>query len=295
MISIKEFNKKITSLKNMGKMTRTMKMVSASKFKKAHKAQANAKVYAHKLTELMGRLSDSGVPINHPLFMTKKAVTKSLIVLFTSDKGLCGSFNNNLIRETRHWVRENTYKYTTIGMSFCGRQGYMSFRKTAQIDKYYKNITLKPSFNDAISVANDITDSFINGNYENVFLAYSRFNGPLSQTPVIEKILPLNASVFANPSTISVTKRPKSQDYSYEPDEKEILYLVIPKFLNFKIFLTLLENATGEHGARMSAMDKASQNIEDLIDRYMLLRNRARQASITTELIEVVSGAEALK
>ncbi|MDE2028218.1 MAG: F0F1 ATP synthase subunit gamma, partial [Candidatus Omnitrophica bacterium] len=134
--------------------------------------------------------------------------------------------------------------------------------------------------------------------YEEIYLAYNKFNGPMSQMPVIEKILPLDASSLTPagnqeqaPSRSGFT----SQDYTYEPEEKEILYALIPKFLNFKIFYTLLENAAGEHGARMAAMDKASQNTADLIDRYTLLRNRARQAAITTELIEIISGAEALK
>src|SRR5476649_2331890 len=175
MIGIKEFNKKITSLKNTRKMTKTMKMVSASKFKRAHKAQLNAVVYASKLTTLMGRLSSAG-PTNHPLLKTKKAVTKSLVVLFTSDKGLCGGFNNNLIRKVRHWITENPYKYTTIGMSFCGRRGYMSYRRTAKIVKYYENITMKPAFNDAVAVANDITEAFTKGEYEEIYLAYNRFD-----------------------------------------------------------------------------------------------------------------------
>ncbi len=289
MIGIKEFNKRITSLKNTRKMTKTMKMVSAGKFKRAHKAQTNAKLYAHKLTQLMGRLSGCG-PTNHPLLKIKKAVTKGLIVLFTSDKGLCGGFNNNLIKKIRYWISENPYKYTTIGMNFCGRRGYMSFRRTVKVNKYYENITLKPDFNDALDVAGDITAAFIEGDYEEIYLAYNRFDGPLSQTPVIEKILPIDASVFSDAGDSY-----KSQDYTYEPEEKEILYFLIPKFLNFKIFFTLLENAAGEHGARMSAMDKASQNTGDLIDHYTLLRNRARQAAITTELIEIISGAEALK
>lgn len=113
------------------------------------------------------------------------------------------------------------------------------------------------------------------------------------QTPVIEKILPLDTSAFSKPKEKQAANQNFS--YEYEPDGKEILYFMIPKFLNFKIFFTLLENAAGEHGARMSAMDKASQNSGDLIDRYTLLRNRARQAAITTELIEIISGAEALK
>jgi F-type H+-transporting ATPase subunit gamma len=287
MIGIKDFNKKITSLQSMRKMTKTMKMVSASKFKWAHKAQISAEVYAHKLTELMEHVSSCG-PTGHPLLKTKEVVARGLIVLFTSDKGLCGGFNNNLIRETRRWISENPNKHMTIDMSFCGRRGYMSFRRTASINKHYQNITLKPAFEDALALAKDITDSFIKEEYEEIYIAYNRFNGPLSQTPTIERILPLEPPVFK-------TKALKSQSYTYEPGEKKILYFLIPKFLNFKIFYTLLENAAGEHGARMAAMDKASQNTADLIDRYTLLRNRARQAAITTELIEIISGAEALK
>src|SRR5271154_4477046 len=168
MIGIKEFNKKITALKNTRKMTKTMKMVSAAKFKRAHRAQLSAEAYAQKITELMGRLSGSGA--NHPLLKKRQAVTKSLIVLFTSDKGLCGGFNNNLIRKTRHWIVENPYKYTTIGMSFCGRRGYMSFRRSAKINKYYENITMKPSFNDAQKVAQDMTEDFMMGNYDEIYL-----------------------------------------------------------------------------------------------------------------------------
>lgn len=289
MIGIKEFNKKITSLKNTGKMTKTMKMVAASKFKRAYKAQMNAKDYAQKLAELMKRLSGSG-PVDHPLLQTKKAVTKCLIVLFTSDKGLCGAFNNNLIRKTRYWISENSHKYTVIAMDFCGRRGYVSFRRTAKVNKYYQNITLKPAFEDALELANDITDSFIKEEYEEIYIAYNRFDGALSHTPVIEKILPLDASVLRGNDA-----KLQNAYYAYEPKENEIFSFLVPKFLNFRIFFTLLENAAGEHGARMAAMDKASQNTDDLIDRYTLLRNRARQAAITTELIEIISGAEALK
>lgn len=274
-------------------MTKTMKMVAASKFKRAHKAQINAKDYADKLTQMMQHLSVSG-PKDHPLLKTKRATTRGLVLLFTSDKGLCGGFNNNLTRKIRHWIFENPYKYTTISMSFCGRRGYMSFRRFVNVHKYYENITLKPDFNDALEVAQDITQAFINGDYEEVYLAYNRFDGPMVQTPVLEKLLPMDASVFTEKEAVKTTI--KSQDYTFEPDdEKEILYFLIPKFLNFKIFFTLLENSAGEYGARMTAMDKASKNTADLIDRYTLLRNRARQAAITTELIEVISGAEALK
>ena len=291
MIGIKEFNKKIVSLKNTRKMTKTMKMVSASKFKRAYKAQANAQIYAEKLSDVMGRLSSCGG--GHPLMKVKGANSNALIVVFTSDKGLCGGFNNNLIREVRRWSRENPYKFTKMDYSFCGRRGYMAFRRSITVKKYYENITLKPNFNDACNLANDLAQAFLKFEYDEIYLAYNHFKGPLLQVPTIEKILPLSTAHAVDAK--KQTSRQPSADYVYEPQQDELFGFLVPKYLNFKIYYTLLENAAGEHGARMSAMDKASENTADLIDKYTLLRNRARQTSITTELIEIISGAEALK
>ena len=288
MIGIKEFNKKIVSLKNTRKMTKTMKMVSASKFKRAYKAQSNAQVYAERLSDLMSRLSSSSDG-QHPLMKTKKVNNNALLILFTSDKGLCGGFNNNLIRHVRRWVEETPYKYTKMDFSFCGRRGYMSFRRSVNLKKFYENITVKPNFQDALMLSSEISESFIKGEYDEIYIAYNRFDSPLSQSPVIEKILPLTAE-----NVVKVTKK-TTGDYKYEPEQSELFRFLIPKYLDFKLYFTFLENAAGEHGARMSAMDKAAQNTADLIDKYTLLRNRARQASITTELIEIISGAEALK
>jgi F-type H+-transporting ATPase subunit gamma len=289
MIGIKEFNKKIVSLKNTRKMTKTMKMVSASKFKRAHKAQVNALEYANKLSALMARLSGS-TSSAHELMKPKKKIHNALVILFSSDKGLCGGFNNNLIRKVRHWLAENPYKFTKVDMSFAGRRGYMSFRRTANIKKFYENVTVKPNFADALTIATDATQSFLKGEYDEIYIAYNRFDGPMSQVPVIEKVLPIDPATLIKPGI-----KLEPADYIYEPKEEELFEFLVPKFLNFKIYFTMLENAAGEHGARMSAMDKASQNTSDLIERYTLLRNRARQAAITTELIEIISGAEALK
>ncbi len=291
MIGIKEFNKKIGSLKNTRKMTKTMKMVSASKFKRAHKAQGNALAYARKLQELMGRLS-TGSSAAHPLMKPQLPVKNILMVVFTSDKGLCGGFNNNLIRKLRHWLTDNQANYNKISLSFCGRRGYMSFRRSSQVLKFYENVTTKPNVPDALTVAKDISEAFLKGEYQEIYLVYNKFHGPISQEPTIEKILPLNPQMLSKPGEKSSGPM---VDYEYEPEPEEMFVFLVPKFLNFKIYFTLLENAAGEHGARMSAMDKASQNTSDLIDRYTLLRNRARQAAITTELIEIISGAEALK
>ena len=286
-VSIREFNKKIVSLKNTRKMTKTMKMVSASKFKRAWRQQGNAQIYAERLTGLMGRLSSSDS--QHPLMKTKKLNKNALVVLFTSDKGLCGGFNNNLIRAVRRWALENPHKFTKLDYSFCGRRGYMAFRRSVTVKTHYESITAKPNFNDVLKLAADLTESFLKDEYDEVYLAYNHFNSPMSQEPRIEKILPLSTA------GVGKSEQKAKGDYEYEPEESELFNFLVPKYLNFRIYFTLLENAAGEHGARMTAMDKASQNTSDLIDRYILLRNRARQASITTELIEIISGAEALK
>lgn len=292
MISIKEFNKKIGSLKNTKKMTKTMKMVSASKFKRAHKTQESAKEYADKLQDLISRLSASSGQGNHPLIVQRKLANKVLVVLFTSDKGLCGGFNNNLIRKLRAWLKDNHYKYHQISLSFAGRRGHMAFRRSEKVQQYYEDVTARPDFAKALVIANDLAKSYTSGEFDEIYLAYNHFAGPLSQVPTIEKILPLDPATLIKEAK---TSKAFNTDYEYEPKQEELVGFLIPKFLNFKIFFTLLENAAGEHGARMSAMDKASQNTSDLIDRYTLLRNRARQAAITTELIEIISGAEALK
>jgi F-type H+-transporting ATPase subunit gamma len=285
-VGIREFNKKIVSLKNTRKMTKTMKMVSASKFKRAHQAQSNALDYADRLKALMARLSASAQG-QHPLMKTPKVSKNALVVLFTSDKGLCGGFNNNLVRTVRKWIPDQ--KFAKLDFSFCGRRGYMSFRRSVSIKTFYENITAKPAFKDVLTVSKDVADAFLKGEYDEVYLAYNKFKSPVSQVPVIEKLLPLNAEGLVN------QKATTTADYEYEPEEAELFAFLVPKFLDFKVYFTLLENAAGEHGARMAAMDNASKNTAELIDKYTLLRNRARQASITTELIEIISGAEALK
>jgi F-type H+-transporting ATPase subunit gamma len=289
MRGIKEFNKKIGSLKNTRKITKTMKMVSASKFKRAWKAQENAREYARHLTQFIGRLAAIKSGQLHPFFKNRLPGKNVLILLFTSDKGLCGAFNNGLIRFLRAWIQEHDHSYEKECLSFCGRRGHTAFRKHAYIKNFYEEAVRKPDFTLAKTIAGEVGKAFLSGEVDEVFIAYNQFHGPLSQVPTMEKILPLD------PSSLNPAKDFKNIDYSYEPEPEEIFNNLIPKFLDFKIYYTLLENSAGEHGARMTAMDKASQNTSDLIDRYTLLRNRARQAAITTELIEIISGAEALK
>ncbi len=287
MASIKEYNNKLKSLKNTQKITKTMKMVSASKLRKAQDAQVNAKLYANSIRELVSRLALTVDPTTHPLFQKKDTVKKALILIFTSDKGLCGAFNHNANKKVLAWITENEAKFDQIDVSCCGRRGYAFFNRMERVREYYEDITISPSFESAKKISEDLSRHFVSGEYDEVYMSYNQFFSPLSQKTIFQKILPIEASQLVD---VDVPKK----EYVFEPKTEELLEYLIPHFLYFEVYFALLENSAGEHGARMTAMDNASKNANDLIDRYTLLRNRARQAAITTELTEIVSGAEAL-
>ena len=289
MPTIKEYNVKLKSLKNTKKITKTMKMVSASKLRRAQQAQVNAKSYAQNITGMISRISASLEPNSHPLLKTSETLKKALILVVTSDRGLCGAFNNNANKQVLSWFNENQKNYTQIDLSCCGKKGFMFLKRRINIKMNYENVTITPKFADAIRIGKEIIESFTKGEYSEVFIVYNQFLSPISQKTVFEKILPID------PKALVKEKSTKSSVYDFEPDQSALLEFLIPHFLFFKIYFALLENSAGEHGARMSAMDNATKNASDMIDRNTLLRNRARQASITKELIEIVSGAEALK
>ncbi len=289
MASIKEYNRKLKSLNNTRKITGTMKMVSASKLRKAHRAQANARLYAREVTFLTSRIAAAVDSSLHPLLVSHARTQKALIVIVTSDKGLCGAFNHNAHRHVLSWFKENQQKYNQIDLSCCGKKGFQFFKKRMTIRTHYEGVTEKPQFANAARIGNDLMQFYLKGEYDEVYIAYNHFFNPLSQKTVFEKILPIEAE------SLIESKIPRPTDYIFEPDPRETLNFLIPHFLYFKIYFALLENSAGEHGARMSAMDNATRNASDMIDRYSLFRNRARQEQITKELIEITAGREALE
>ena len=289
MITLKDYNKKIESLSNTQKITRTMKMISASKLRKVYKAQAEAKLYAKSLTAMIVRISTSVESETHPLLMSRKNVQRVLILIITSDKGLCGAFNHNANRCVDCWIKENRHHHEQIDLSCCGKKGFMYFQKREKVKTHYDNVTSNPRFSDAKRIGADLSRSFLRGEYDEIYLSYNQFFNPFSQKTVFEKILPID------PYALSSEKLEKSREYIFEPAASELLAFLFPHFLYFKIYFALLENSAGEHGARMTAMDSATKNSAELIEKNILYRNRVRQAQITRELIEITGGAEALK
>ncbi len=289
MPSIREYDNKLASLKNTRKMTKTMKMVSAGKLQKALIAQRNARLYAAKLSELVSRLAASVDPSAHPLLQHRESVRRILVLLFTSDKGLCGGFNNNLIKFMDRWRLDQADRLEQIDFSFCGRRGYTYFKNRVRVRDYFEGLTQKPTFADATHLGETLSESFLNGDYDEIYIAHNTFFSPLSQKPTLTKLLP-----FEPQEVMSGDEQAFSRDYIFEPKQEQLLEELLPKNKYFKLYYTLLENAAGEHGARMTAMDNATRNADGMVGRYTLLRNRARQAAITTELTEIISGAEAL-
>lgn len=289
MPSLKEYKAKLASLNNTRKITKTMKMVAASKLYRTMDAQRKATQYAAKLEELISRLAASVDPRANPLLQARPEPRSALLIVMMSDKGLCGGFNNNLIKHVSRWHQHPAQQAKKVKLSFAGRRGWLFFRNRAVVQKHYENITGRPTPADALRISQEATRGFLNGEFDEIYLAYNHFINPLSQKPLIKKLLPIEAH------SISAAEEKIHDLFILEPQEHELLATLLPQVIQFEIFFALLENAAGENGARMTAMDNATNNANKMIRLYTLLRNRARQASITKELIEIVSGAEALK
>ena len=289
MPSLKEYKNKLASVSNTRKITKTMKMVAASKLYRTMDAQRRANQFYTKLEELLGRLAASVDHRAHPLLQARPHPKSALVILYMSDKGLCGGFNNNLIKHMTRWLNIADQQVKNISLSFVGRRGWLFFRNRMPVAKLYEGAATHPTPGEAVHIAEDAERGFLDGTYDEVYLAYNHFVNPLSQTPVIKKLLPIE------PHVIQAAEAGVHEDFLLEPAQHELLNTLLPQILNFEVYFALLENAAGENGARMTAMDSATNNANKMIKQYTLLRNRARQASITKELIEIVSGAEALK
>ena len=287
MPTLKEYNIKLTRLRNTHKMTKTMKMVSANKLRKAQEVHRKAMDFADRLNGLAIHLSLDKDLQSHPFF-AERPVSRARILVITSERGLCGGFNNNLNKKVARWIAGKSAHGSQVEVSFCGRKGFVHFRKRVHALDHYEGVTLKPAFADAVRIGTDLRNAFLDGKVDEVYLAYNVSSSALSHTPVIERLLPVE-----HPKVVVETAG--TGTWIVEPAGPEFVDAFIPRFVDMKIFYALLCNSMGEHGARMAAMDSATRNAEKLIGVNTLLMNRARQSKITTELIEIVAGAEALR
>ncbi len=288
MASLKELNTKIASLKNTQKMTKTMKLVAASKMRRAQQAQANGRDFDTRLQALLARVSAAQAAA-HPLLTPRQPVRRALILLVVSDRGLCAGFNNNLCRRVGRWLDDEGAAYDRVDMSFCGRRGHAFFRHRLTVREVYDGSTEQPDWAVAAPIADALMEAFLSGEYDSVLIAFNRFQSVLTQEPMLQQILPVPP-----PQANTTAADGPPVDYLFEPHRAELLDRLLPDAVRYQVLYVLLENAAGEHAARMTAMDSATRNAGDMIRANTLQRNRERQAAITKELIEIVTGAESL-
>ena len=288
MANLRAIRKRISSVKSTQQITRAMKMVSAAKLRRAQDGINAARPYARKMREVVTAVAGRAGSDAHPLLTAREAKKLALLVV-TSDRGLCGSFNAGLSRAVYRFLNEHRGAYEEIALFVVGRKGRDFFRRREiPIRKEYLGVLGAVSRHHAETIANDLIGGFLAGEFDEVQIAFNEFRSAISQIVRFEKMFPIALESSGKTGGDDI-------DYLYEPSREEILATLLPKYVQTQILRVLLESVAGEHGARMTAMDSATKNSVDMISRLTLKMNRARQATITTELIEIVSGAEALK
>ena len=291
MPSLDDLKKRISSVKSTQKITKAMKMVAASKLRRAQENAEKGRPYSDKMNNIILNLSNSiSDKENSPKLLAGSGEDKvHLCIVMTSDRGLCGGFNTNIIKKAKTYFQKILDQGKTLKIITVGSKGYDQLKRT-----YKENIIEKISFKeskhvnyfDADKVGKTILDKFEKKEFDVCTIFYNQFKNVITQIPQAQQIIPLNTET---------SEEDKSEDsYEFEPDEDEILSNLLPKNISTQIFKAMLENSASEQGARMSAMDNATRNAGEMVDKLTIEYNRSRQAAITKELIEIISGAESL-
>ncbi|MDH4265034.1 MAG: ATP synthase F1 subunit gamma [Deltaproteobacteria bacterium] len=301
--SLRDIRKRISSVRSTQQITKAMKMVAAARLRRAQESILATRPYATKMFEVLSRLAARTSAEVHPLLARREA-KRVEVVVFTSDRGLCGAFNMNLIQKAEKFLEEEKARTEEVALSFIGRKGRDYFRKRNVImRREYVNFFGKVDFLLAAKIGQELVQTYATRQVDGIYLLYSEFRSAIQQRVVLRKILPvepkvgdegpdISSSAGAHPSAMG---RGSAVEYLYEPSEAEILDKLLPMYVEVQVYQALLESLASEYGARMTAMENATNNATEMIDKLTLIYNKARQAAITKELIEIVSGAEALK
>lgn len=288
MPSLQDIKRKIGSVKNTQKITKAMKMVAAAKFKRAQTRILEARPYAQKMADVLGRLSGGVNPDLHPLLKRPESRRLELIVV-TADRGLCGGFNANILRRSQEFIRQQKKAGMEVGLSLIGRKARDYFNRRNVVPREaWTQIFGKLEYSTAAGIGQNLVTEFLKGELGGIYLLYNEFHSVMQQTPSVVKLLPVEPPADTGGEG-------SGGNYLYEPDESEVLAHLLPKYVEVQVFRALMESAAGELGARMTAMDSASRNAGELIDKLTLVYNKSRQAQITKELMDIVGGAEAMR
>lgn len=298
MANLQDLRRRVRSVRNMQKITKAMKMVAAARLRRAQERVVAARPYANTMMRVLRRLAERTGDFHHPL-LEPRGNEHIVIALVTADKGLCGGFNTNLIKAAQQFVREHPGKVEIVTI---GRKGRDFFRRRPlDILSEYINVTARTvDHQDAATIARDLMSMYTaeGSTIDKIYLIYNEFKSVLSQRVTTRQLLPIGAEALESDSaadTRATGDNEASVDYLYEQPPAQIFGDLLPRYVETQLFYALLESIASEHGARMTAMDSASKNAGEVIETLTLNMNRVRQASITREIIEVVSGAQALE
>lgn len=294
MANTKDLRIKISSTVKTQQTTKAMKMVSAAKLRRAQNAITNARPYAQRLYGVIHRIAETH-RVEHPLLAPAPKQGRVLLVVLTSDRGLCGGFNNNIIKYAWNWYKQNQSNYEQIDFFYIGRKGSDVLKKRgAQAVETITNLAHDIKYPLAAGVAERLWTYYLNGEYSEIRMVYNEFKSAISQKVVDEQLLPI---VSGQAQTEMPAENPGgfSKDFIFEPKPEMILDQLLMKHFAVQVYRAMQESLASEHGSRMAAMENATKNAGEMIRNLTLFYNKVRQAAITTELIEITSGAEALK
>ena len=288
MAALKDIKRQIAAVGKTKQITKAMNMVAASKFRTAQMRMENFRPYAGKFMEVLNSLALRVDASSHPLLAVRPP-KKLRVICMTSDRGLCGGFNTNLIKATERFAKEKEAEGKEVSLVPVGRKGRDYFRKRAKIMNERVDVFKKFDMSLAVEISNDIIPSFVKEEYDELYLVYNEYRNVSIQRPAVVRLFPLPSI-----GQEEATDPEKRIDYIYEPSDEVLLDRILPMYVRVLIYRALLETYAGENGARMAAMDNATRNCEELIGSLSLKYNKARQAAITAELMDIVGGTEAL-
>jgi F-type H+-transporting ATPase subunit gamma len=291
MPTLRDIRKRLKAIQSTKKITAAMKMVAAAKMRKVQDRMLNFRPYASRMQLVLSDLAKVAEREIHPLLTLRPRKTVEVLVL-TSDKGLCGAFNTNILRAAANYIKSLEHEGVQLSISVVGRKARDYFRRrNVKMRKVWIGLSGRVTYTNAQEIASDLVENFINETYDEVVVIYNEFKTMLSQKVNIVKLLPIGAIEGEEAS-----KEPSMfGDYLYEPSRQVVFERLLPKYVEIQIYRALLESSAAEEAARMTAMENATKNCSELINKVTLLANKIRQASITKELMDIVGGVEALK
>lgn len=294
MANLKDIKRRIGSVQNTKQITRAMKMVAAAKLRRAQEAIISSRPYAYRIYSILLSLAHRE-RVSHPL-LVQRPEKKIRVVVLAGDRGLCGAFNTNVLKEAQKFLKKKEAEGIETTLDCIGRKSYDYFKKRRPVTEYHEGILGRISYQAVAAIAEKVIAGFIEGEFDATYLVYNEFKSAIQQRVVVERLIPVSTEVPEGVvGMLRLSDEDRFKNYLFEPSKKKLLEEIVPRHFKMQLFRAVLESAASEHGSRMSAMENATTNASEMIDSLTLDYNKARQASITKELMEIVGGVEAMR